>query len=338
MILESLSFTIVFNNDLTGSSSVQLPPVELAGYFPYLPKDGSMPEEERLQHLSKLYRESDKIKTRFTSLLFHLQEDLEKNSKLDMYKVVNLLVFYGIHEDELCDCTSITLVFRKIRKFISFFDYQLVKILAKYFGSKASKKKFVKYKLHFQEFAKCHICECPSDLFDENEMVDSIIERPQKTYVIKIDKSVEILTLEELETLKCKMNEILGHKFLKVVKVEDGCVQVTFRTFGSSDFVISDEQQRGLSSLGVIIISCGSESVHIPTVSSLENKADSGITYVAIVMILKEIILCNYNSFQIKVVTTLKALPHLLVKVRKIVLLLILVRSFIFSFQVKGVT
>ena len=90
--------------------------------------------------------------------------------------------------------------------------------------------------------------------------------------MIKIDKNVEKITLRELKTYKRKMNEILGHKFLKVVKVEDGCVQVTLRTFSSSDFVISDEQQRALSSLGIITISCGSESVHIQTVSSLENK------------------------------------------------------------------
>ena len=155
---------------------------------------------------------------------------------------------------------------------MSFFDYKLLKILAKYLGSSEIKKKFQKYKLHFQEFAKRHICECPSDLFDET--ADSAIEKPQKTYVIKIDKSMEKITLEELKTLKCKMNEILGHKFLKVVKVEDGCVQVTFRTFNISDFVISDEQQRALSSLGVITISCGSESVHIPTVSSLTGSGE----------------------------------------------------------------
>ena len=62
---------------------MQLPPVELAGYFPYLPKDGSMPEEERLQHMSTLYQESEKIRTRFALLMRNLQKDLEKNSKLE---------------------------------------------------------------------------------------------------------------------------------------------------------------------------------------------------------------------------------------------------------------
>ena len=264
---------MILNYDLTGSSSLP-PPVELAGYFPYLPKDGSMSEEEYQQHKWTLYRKSEKIRTRFALLMRNLQKNLEENSKLE--DAINLLTFYDRDlKDELRDCTSFGSLFREITGFLSFFDYKLLKILAKYLGSSEIKKKFKKYKLHFQEFAKCHICECPSDLFDENENADSAVEKLQKVYVIKIDKSMEKLTLKELETLKCKMNEILGHKFLKVVKVEDGCVQVTLRTFSSSDFIISDEQQRALSSLGVITISCGSESVHIPTLSSLENKADS---------------------------------------------------------------
>ena len=172
---------------------------------------------------------------------------------------------------------------------MSFFDYKLLKILAKYLGSNEIKKKFKKYKSHFQEFSKRHICECPSDLFGESETADSAVEKPQKTYVIKIDRSVEKFTLKELENLKCKMNEILGQKFLKVVKVEDGCVQVTFRTFSNSDFVVSDEQQRALSSLGIITVSCGSKSIHIPTVSSLENKAGSGKSNI-------ELVIANYNK------------------------------------------
>ena len=250
--------------------------MELVGHFPYLPKDGSMSEEERLQHLYKLYGESERIKGKFSSLMFHLQEDLEKNSEME--SVVSSLVKDGVPENELCSCTTTRSVFIKIQKFVSFFDYQLIKILAKRLGSDKSKKKFVKYKLHFQEFAKRHICECPSDLFGNNEAGDHD-EKSGKVYVLKIDESIEKLTLKDLEKkiLLCKMKEILGHKFLKVVKVEDGCVQVSLRAYySSSDFVISDEQQRTLSSLGVITISCGSESVHIPTVSSLVNKAGSG--------------------------------------------------------------
>ena len=234
-----------------------------------------MSEEECLQHLSTLYRESETIRTRFALLMRNLQKDLEKNNKLK--DAINLLAYYDRDlKEEIRDCTDFASLFLEIRDFVSFFDYKLLKILAKYLGSSEIKKKLKKYKSHFQEFAKRHICECPSDLFGESETADSAIEKPRRTYVIKIDKSMEKFTLKELENLKCKMNEILGQKFLKVVKVEDGCVQVTFRTFSSSDFVISDEQQRALSSLGVISISCGSESVHIPTLSSLETKAESG--------------------------------------------------------------
>ena len=173
----SLETIIKIKYFYTGSSSLP-PPVDLAGYFPYLPKDGSMSEEERSHHLSTLYRESEKIKKKFTSLMFNLQEDLEKNSTLD--KVVNLLIFHNIPEDELCDCYSIALIFRRIRKYISFFDYELIKILSKHLGSSTLKKRFANYKLHFQEFAKRHICECPHDLFGEPEITNSAGEKREK--------------------------------------------------------------------------------------------------------------------------------------------------------------
>ena len=226
--------------------------MELAGYFPYIPKDGSMSEEERLHHLSTLYRESEKIKTRFTSLIFHLQKELETNNKL--VNAINLLIFYKDDiKDAICDCDSIALLLRTIRKFVSFYDYKLLKILAKHLGSSEIKKKFKKYKSHFQEFSKRHICECPSDLFQESETA----EKPGKVHAIVIDKSMEKLSLEDLKNLLCKMNEVLGQKFLKVVKIEKGYVEVR-----SLDFVISDEQQRALSSLGVTTISCDGESVY----------------------------------------------------------------------------
>ena len=251
--------------------------MELAGYFPYLPKDQyrNMSEEERFEHQLTLYQESEKIKKKFTSLVFNLQEDLEKNSKLD--KVITLLIYYEESlEAELRDCKSVVMVFQRIRKYVSFFDYELIKILAKHLGSSKLNKRLSKYKAHFQEFAKRHICECPSDQFTDLECEEAE-SKPEKFYIIKMeDETMDKLTVKQLKNFQCKLNKTLGQKFLKIVKVEDGCVQVTFKTFSSSDFAVSDEQQRALSSLGVITISCGSESVHIRTVSSPENKAASG--------------------------------------------------------------
>ena len=206
--------------------------------------------------------------------MINLQKDLEKKGKLE--DAINVLIFYESNLlDELNDCNSVPLLFRKIRRFVSFFDYKLLKILAKYFGSSEVKEKFKKYKLHFQEFAKRHICEYPSDLFAESVTEETAGEKPQKTYVLKIDESVERLTLEDLKKLKRKMNEILGQKFLKVVEVKEGCVQVVFGTFCHDEFVISKQQQKALSKLNVLTISCGSESVQIPTTLESKGKSNS---------------------------------------------------------------
>ena len=148
MILESLSFTIISIMVLHAGSSSLPPPVDLAGYFPYLPKDGSMSEEEHEQHLSTLYQESEKIRTRFALLMRNLQKDLERNSKLE--GAINLLTFYDRDlKDDLSDCTSFGSLFREVTGFVSFFDYKLLKILAKYLGSSEIKKKFKKIQISF---------------------------------------------------------------------------------------------------------------------------------------------------------------------------------------------
>ena len=230
--------------------------MELAGYFPYLPNDGSMSEEERSYHLSTLYQESEKIKARFASMMQNLQKNLEKNSKLE--HAIKLLTFYDSDfQKELCDCTNFSLLFQKITDFVSFYDYELLKFLAKYLGSREIKKRFNKYKLHFRKFAKRHIYECRSDLFSEEAA-----EKPGKIYAIKISTSIEKSSLKNIKKLLHKMNEILN--FAKVVKIEDDCIHVAFSALSNSDFIISDKQQRALSSLGVVTISCGSESVNIP--------------------------------------------------------------------------
>ena len=62
---------------------MQLPPVELAGYFPYLPKDGSMSEEERLQHyVNPLPGRLKKSGLDLHLLIFHLQKDLGNEQQI----------------------------------------------------------------------------------------------------------------------------------------------------------------------------------------------------------------------------------------------------------------
>lgn len=245
------------------------PPVDLGPYFPYFPA-GSMSKEELSYHLFKLDEQTTKIKRAFSVLVLDLQKSIEETSKLE--HVMTLLKFYDKNFEEVShDCRSIADVFHKISKYASFFDFDLIKHLTQKLGSVAMKKKMFKYKKKFQEFSKCRVCECPSDTFGE-------VDKSEKVYVLKIDKSLSTLTVEELEKLKYNMNSILGcNVLLRLLDIKDGCIELTFRTLKSDDLKIPVKAQQALRKLGVLSLSFSDKSLDI---SDIQDEISFGESFV----------------------------------------------------------
>ena len=152
-------------------------------------------------------------------------------------------------------------MFVKLSKYVSFFDFGIFKLLTYKFGSNTSKKKLKKYKGRLREFCERRVCECPSNVFGD-------AEKGEKVYVIKIDKSMYTLTVEQLEKLCFEINRILGHKFLRLLRVDKGCVRLTFRTFENDEFSVSQDQMQELRKLGILSIQFGEQFVKISNVSS----------------------------------------------------------------------
>lgn len=156
---------------------------------------------------------------------------------------------------------SITELFGRISKYFSFFDYDLIRLLVRTLGSNSDKKKYNKYKKTFQGFSELRLCECPGDAFGD-------VEISEKVYALKIDnKSMDSFTLQELQ-----MNNILGHRLLRILSVEDGCIKLTIRTFEDEEFNVSEKQLRELGELDVISISYGDKHLDIPKAISFENS------------------------------------------------------------------
>ena len=107
------------------------------------------------------------------------------------------------------------------------------------------KKKLKKYKKRFQNYSKRRVCECSKDAFGEAKESDNI-------YKIKTDKILETFTIEELDKLQYEIRKILGHKLIRLLKVEDGCIELTFRVLNCDDD-ISEDQKQALGDLGVLM-------------------------------------------------------------------------------------
>ena len=98
--------------------------------------------------------ETDKIKRAFGGLVFDIMKDIKKSRSLD--EVVTLLTFSmkAGSEEFISHSSSFEEVFRKITSLVSFFDYDLLKLLIHKMGSSSVKKKLKKYKQKFQQFTK----------------------------------------------------------------------------------------------------------------------------------------------------------------------------------------
>ena len=232
--------------------------MDLRPYFQYL-SPGEMDEDELSYHHNELMDQTNEIKRVFSGLLLHLKQDMETTAKLE--DVVSLLLFNykdkGF-EEVMRASPSLTEVFRQLSNFVSFFNFDLVKLLAHHFGSPAMKKKLKKYKKKFQNYSKRRVCECPKDAFGKTKKSDKI-------YRIKTDKILETFTVEELDKLQHEIRKILGHKLLRLLKFEDGCIELTFRVFNCDNFDISEDQKQSLSDLGVLSVACQQKVVYITT-------------------------------------------------------------------------
>ena len=206
-----------------------------------------MTEKEFSYHLLNLDRHTSKVKAAFSITVIDLQKDIEKNSNLET--VTTYLKAYDKPLFEkllLSDCVSIREVFSKILDYISFFDFEIIKILT-HIASKDMKKKFQKYKAMFKEYSKRRVVECPSDAFGD-------AKESEKIYIFKMDTILDSLTAEELKHLCYEIKAILKFKLLRLLKIKDGCAQLTFRGFEAD---ITEEQQQELRNVGVLSISYG---------------------------------------------------------------------------------
>ena len=235
-----------------GCSTFELP--ELSPCFPYLSAEKcKMTKEEFHYYLCNLDRHTSKVKSAFARVVLDLQRDIEENSSLKV--VINSLKAYdkSLVEKLLSDCASIGDVFGKILDHISFFDFEIIKILTR-IGSKRIQKKYKKYKAMFKEYSKRRVVECPSDTFGVAENLD-------KVWILKTDRILDLLTTEELKQLCIEIQATL--KSFRLLEVKKGCVQLIFSSFEDETFLITKEKQQALRNVGVLSISYGDQVVDI---------------------------------------------------------------------------
>ena len=150
--------------------------------------------------------------------------------------------------------------------------YSIIKLLVQKLNSTAIAKKLKKYKKAFREYSKLRICECPAGAFGS-------CEDKEKVYVLKTEMKLND-SLEEFEKLQFEMNKVLGGKLLRLINVEEGCVQLTFRGFDEPELSLSKQNLQELRKIGVSGLSYYGDQVFDFSDSVPNPQQPAGITYV----------------------------------------------------------
>ena len=170
------------------------------------------------------------------------------------------------------DCDTIDKLLDEAEKHWSFFDYDLIKllILCLFEDEQHQVKVLLKdYVANFKEYAKRRICECPSDVFEDENNNGKVV-------VFKIEEcKFETMTVNELKKLCSRLNSAIESYKLRLLKIDRGCVQLTFRVLPNADEMIQSltrEEQQALRNMGVLSITYGGQTLNL--VSPSEEMAE----------------------------------------------------------------
>ena len=220
---------------------------------------------EGLQH------ESDEIERKFAKLVANMYQSLISRNVSKESLVACLMGFscltkvfidpemsrFRKHRRQFEDpSTTVTKVWNIIGDYFSFFDYDILELIADTLGTDEDKQNMTGYKEDFLVYASRRLfIEIPS----ENDL------SPSKWKVLMfviIDSSYDDCEIGHLKRLQTNLSKIfnLSEGILQLRRVRKGSVQLVFEIpdfIANKIFPLSPDQESALQELGVVQLDCG---------------------------------------------------------------------------------
>ena len=222
-----------------------------------------MPDHERTNLIHRLKEDTASIENDFIALEFRLRKALIR-SENTAKEIIHIIMRKNQKYCEVFeDCDTIDKLLDEAEKHWSFFDYDLIEllILCLFEDEQHHLKVLLKdYIASFEKYARRRICECPSNVFEDEK-------KNGKVVVFKIEEcNFEAMKVDELKKLCSRLNSAIGSYKLRLLKTDPGCVQLTFRALPSADEMIQKltrEEQQALRNMGVLSIIHGEEILNL---------------------------------------------------------------------------
>ena len=235
-----------------------------------------------LEHKGKVCSESQHIKYKFQELFTSTRKSLWKE-KVSVKELVHHLECLGSvkpsYKDAgesplrrqlpaLANAKTVDDVMSVVKDYCPFFNYRMLEHIINEFGTKQDKLNLSKYKEDFAKYAECCVIECPVEVCSMDEDAHSNI-------FVTLDDSFDDCTVSHLNIFidnLWKTLNISSHVHLKLCHICRGSLTLIFQlpTFvQQAIFPLSGQQEKVLTDLGVVKLSCGVYMYHF---NRKENK------------------------------------------------------------------
>ncbi len=212
--------------------------------FPYLLSDTlSLSKKERERLKARLEIESEKMKDRYAILVDRVRESLEKKhiacsdlSVLVRHSSKNILAHLTKEHTNMKD------LFLELADYWTFFDYEFLRLIIGRHCQELTPE-LTEYESSFKEYCKRRLCELPDDVFANTG--------DKSNLYMKIDRNFTTSTLEDVKKLGCKLSLLLDTD-LCLLKVEKGCIKLTFNSLCAISSPLTPEQIETLKELKVM--------------------------------------------------------------------------------------
>ena len=204
-------------------------PVMLGNFRAVEEKDWE--EAETLKY--QIVTESQKIMRKYSDfvlkvcyLLEHLNASYEyvKMKILHLGCVTHPVLKSATHMPEISQAKSIKELLTSLHLYSSWFNYEIVKVIAEDFGGNDGSRLVEDYELSLNEFCHKFIYECPQ--FMPNSKIPAGFEG----FVMKVNKDYYHYTVQDLTIYKTTVVKLTGiepcHLLLR--SVEEGCIKMTW--------------------------------------------------------------------------------------------------------------
>ncbi len=218
----------------------------------------------------KLEVDSMKMEKKFADLVAQLNQshEITKDSLVTCLVGINCLkkVFdkenpclFRCQREKLSKCSNTAEVWQIIADYFSFFDYYMVELITNRLGTDVDKENMRQYKTDFIEYAKRRVVK---------EKIGSDSREDTVNMIVKLDYTYDNCEMSRLKFLfESNLSSILNLNdgVLKLGKIDDGCIELTFLLpyfITSYIFPLSTDQEHALQGQGVLQLHCG--DVHYP--------------------------------------------------------------------------